>query len=596
VISIEKKVRGGFALGIAILVLMALASAWMGVRNISTLQWVTHTQKVIHHADEARASMLESETDARGFVISGDESFLSEYPARVQDARARLVKLLQLTIDNTNQQQRLAQLQPLMRDRVKLLNGLIETRRTNGLAGAAGQIANREGKRIMDRVEYLLDQVSREEERLLAVRAHKARITSALTILLMLFVVVCALALAGVALALLRRDFLRRRLAEEKLAEERNLLRTLFDNLPDYVYVKDRESRHLMNNRANVGLLGAKTVEETIGKSAFDYFPPHIAQQLVDDDRMVLNSGEPLLNREELSMNPQGKPIWLLTTKVPLRDGANNVVGLVGISRDVSDVKHTQEKILALNKVLERRAAELSELNKELETFSYSVSHDLRAPLRHTAGFLALLRNHLGNKVDDEGVRFFDRIAAATTRMGQLIDDLLAFSQMGRAALRHARTDLRTIASQVIKDLTSEMDGRVVNWNIGVLPEVNADPALMRQVLMNLFSNAVKYTRTRERAEIEFQCQKDDARESVFFVRDNGVGFDMQFADKLFGIFERLHDSDQFEGTGIGLANVQRMVTRHGGRTWAEAQVDRGATFYFSIPKTHDHAQTNPPG
>jgi signal transduction histidine kinase len=248
------------------------------------------------------------------------------------------------------------------------------------------------------------------------------------------------------------------------------------------------------------------------------------------------------------------------------------------------------QEILELNRDLEgrveQRTAELKTVNKELEAFSYSVSHDLRAPLRHIDGFLELLQKKAGTALDPKCLRYVNLIAESAKEMGTLIDNLLSFSRMGRAAMCAARVDLEQLVRNTIKELEQEAAGRDIVWKIGALPQVHADQALLRQVLINLISNALKYSRTRPRTEIEIGCPPDSNGEHVVFIRDNGVGFDMKYAEKLFGVFQRLHEAGEFEGTGIGLANVQRIIGRHGGRTWAEGVVDAGATFYFSLPKS----------
>jgi light-regulated signal transduction histidine kinase (bacteriophytochrome) len=232
---------------------------------------------------------------------------------------------------------------------------------------------------------------------------------------------------------------------------------------------------------------------------------------------------------------------------------------------------------------LQQHAAELATVNRELEAFSYSVSHDLRAPLRHISGFAMMLEESAAQSLDADARRLLTTIRAAATRMGRLIDDLLSLSRIGRTELARSNVDLGRLGSDVQLEVSRDLNGRRVDWRLHDLPTVHGDPALLRLVLVNLLSNAVKYSAPRTRAEIEVGAIAGDG-ETVVFVRDNGVGFDMKYIDKLFGVFQRLHNSDEFEGTGIGLANVRRIVQRHGGRTWAEGQVDAGATFYFSLP------------
>jgi light-regulated signal transduction histidine kinase (bacteriophytochrome) len=233
-----------------------------------------------------------------------------------------------------------------------------------------------------------------------------------------------------------------------------------------------------------------------------------------------------------------------------------------------------------------QRTAELQATNQELEAFTYSVSHDLRAPLRHVTGFAGLLGQHAGDALDDTGRRYLKTMTDAASRMGRLIDDLLAFSRMGRASMTPREVDLRQLVREATSEIAPQLADRQVEWDVGPLPQVYADPALLRPVLVNLLSNAVKYTATREVARIAVGAQETGG-EVVVHVRDNGVGFEMQYAHKLFSLFQRLHHADEFEGTGVGLANVRRIVLRHGGRTWAEGQPGVGATFYFSLPVAH---------
>lgn len=238
-----------------------------------------------------------------------------------------------------------------------------------------------------------------------------------------------------------------------------------------------------------------------------------------------------------------------------------------------------------LEREVTERTAELAEKNKELEAFSYSVSHDLRAPVRHIDGYLSLLKESAATQLDEDNLKLIETIASATCRMGMLIDDLLSFSRMGRQEMSKTTVDLGALVADVVREMEPETRGRDIHWHIAELPEVTGDRAMLRVVLVNLISNALKFTQKRERAEITIGCLPDPAAETVVFVRDNGAGFDMRYHDKLFGVFQRLHRMEEFQGTGIGLANVSRIIARHGGRAWAEAAVDHGATFYFSLPK-----------
>lgn len=270
------------------------------------------------------------------------------------------------------------------------------------------------------------------------------------------------------------------------------------------------------------------------------------------------------------------------------RSDDGNVSHMIGVRIDIDDRKQAEAEIIKLNESLERRiverTAQLEAANKELEAFSYSVSHDLRAPLRHISGFADMLSKDSKDKLPEKSQHYLHVINDSTRKMGSLIDDLLSFSRTGRAEMKKDTFSMNKAVEDALLQVKNSISDRKIIWNIGNLPEVFGDYNLICLAWVNLLDNAVKYSKTREEAVIHINCT-NDTDEYVFSIRDNGVGFDMQYANKLFGVFQRLHTSSEFEGTGIGLANVRRIILRHGGRTWAEAEIDKGATFYFSLPK-----------
>jgi light-regulated signal transduction histidine kinase (bacteriophytochrome) len=257
-------------------------------------------------------------------------------------------------------------------------------------------------------------------------------------------------------------------------------------------------------------------------------------------------------------------------------------------NNDVTERKLREDEVRQLNQELAARAAQLDSSNKELEAFAYSVSHDLRAPLRHMVGYAELLQQTASSVLNEKSRRYMTMILDSAKRMGTLIDDLLAFSRVGRADIQKTTLSLEQVVKEALSEVRQETDGRNIVWRIGALPDVFGDRSLLRLVLVNLISNAVKFTRTCAQAEIEIGSADGKKDEIVVFISDNGVGFDMKYANKLFGVFQRLHRTEEFEGTGIGLATVQRIINRHGGRAWAEGLVNQGATFYFSIPRSQE--------
>jgi len=327
------------------------------------------------------------------------------------------------------------------------------------------------------------------------------------------------------------------------------------------------------------------TAAEAIGRPMTLTFPP---ERLKEEAEILarIGRGESVKQYETVRRRKDGTPVDVSVTISPILDRAGKVMGASTVARDITERKQAEAEVLRLNAELEarvvRRTAELEAANKELEAFSYSVSHDLRAPLRAVNGFAGIVLEDYGPQLPPEAKHYLERVRDGGKRMGQLIDDLLAFSRLGRQPLGMQGVDTKRLVQEVLLELNLPATGRAIETKVADLPACQGDPALLKQVWTNLLSNAVKYSRGRAPAVVEVGGERNDG-ECVFFVRDNGVGFDMQYAGKLFGVFQRLHRAEEFEGTGVGLAIVKRVVQRHGGRVWAQAEPGRGATFYFTL-------------
>jgi PAS domain S-box-containing protein len=384
--------------------------------------------------------------------------------------------------------------------------------------------------------------------------------------------------------------------SRQELETQTLTLRSVLESMAEGLVAADEQGKFVIWNTAAEKILGlgptnlpSEKWTEHYGLFLPDMVTPFPNNQLP----LVLAIQGEASTTEMFVRNPElTEGTWIEVSGSPRKNRDGVVNGGVVAFRDVTRRKADEREILRLNEDLElrvtERTAQLEAANKELESFSYSVSHDLRAPLRHIIGFSKMLVEEFGSTLDPAAHHYLERIQAGTQKMGLLVDELLNLARLGRHALNLRPTGLNALVAEVVAILQPDIEGRdkgrEVEWLIADLPQLDCDPVLVTQVFQNLLANALKFTRKRAHAIIEVGCQKEkESGQAVLMVRDNGTGFSMKYVDKLFGVFQRLHNAEDFEGTGIGLATVQRIVHKHGGRVWAEGEVDKGAAFYFTL-------------
>jgi len=617
-------VGAGFWGAFVALTYIGIISYWSAERQSEDAQRVAHTHRVIEKIEEVLSDVKDIETGTRGFALTGDQGFLDPYFAKLNTINNSIQDLHYLTIDNRRQQARIDSLQPIVAARLVLSSELIKLRKEKGARAVLGWPGIIKGRRLMIKIREISAEMAEAEHQLLTQRDLETRQSVRASIITIFVGTIISLSLFLAVFYFLNREITERRQIEEQirtlnaeleqriadrteeLVNANEVLRTemsereraqavvresegryhsLFENmLEGYAHCKmiyeDKLPKDFIYLDVNIAFEKLTGLKNVVGKKVSEVIPgvQESNPELFAIYGRVTSTGKP----EKFETYVEGLGIWFSISVYSTNPGH-----FVAVFDNITERKQAEEEILELNVRLETRVVErtsqLEAVNKELEAFSYSVSHDLRAPLRHIDGFADLLTKHATGTLDEKGRHFLHTISDSAKQMGVLIDELLVFSRMGRIEMKTREVNSDALVRDVIAGLIHDIQKRKVSWTIGVLPTVQADPAMLRLVYQNLLENAIKYTRPRENTEIEIGTMRHP-NENDFFVKDNGVGFDMQYLDKLFGVFQRLHRVDEFEGTGIGLANVRRIIQRHGGKTWAEGKIGEGATFYFSLP------------
>jgi PAS domain S-box-containing protein len=569
-----------FFVGIGIMGFLAFRNNLAFDKNA---KWVEHTQLVLDESEKIFALTQSIANGERGYIITGNREFLQPFIIARERIFLQIGTLKSLTADNPVQQARIDSINIYAQKRIDITTRIIEAVDEKNISAADSIISGKEGKNISIKIRGFETAIQTDENNLLKERkeASLMRIEVINRFLYGLFASLLVL------LTLSYFGFWHNHMRQNKLEGEarstNHFLNMILENIPNMIFVKDaRDLKFVRFNRAGEKLLG-RMRDELIGKNDFDLFPKEQAQAYINKDREVLVKGDVVdIPEEPVTTNDGDK--WLHTKKIAIIDETGKPKYLLGISEDITGSRQYVAEIKQLNSELEKTVNQLTSANKEMEAFTYSVSHDLRAPLRIIDGFGEILLKDYSSAFDEEGKITLAVIMSNAKHMGQLIDDLLNLSRLGRAQLAIKKTDMREVVEDVLQAM-SMMNPEMAKADIRVhaLRPCVCDVSLIRQVWINLVSNAVKYSRKREHPVIDIGWE-DKNGQTIYYVKDNGAGFDMKYYKKLFGVFQRLHKISEFEGTGVGLALVHRIITKHNGKIWAEAIENEGATFYFTIP------------
>ena len=568
--AIDKRVTAAFLVSLLLTLMVSSLSARTTVGLQEANRLLAHTHEVRFQNSEILAALERMEAAQRGFLLTGQREFLQPYVPAVREVVAQTALLLRLTSDNPAQQGRLRLLDRSIAARLRYAAGTLQLYRLRGPQAALERVRLGRGRHQMEAIRDILSSVDAEELRLVRVRQARSEGSSAAVFMLLPAGGLLSLLVLSVGLL-----FLNREAAERKRAEsERDRFFTLS---LDLLCVADADGYFKRLSPAFTETLGW-SIDELLARPFLDFVHPddHVAT-LAEVQRQVL-AGESVLQFENRYLHKDGSWRVLSWKSVPASDRR-----MYATARDVTEARHAEVRIVTLNLELTARQVALEAANKDMESFSYSVSHDLRAPLRHIDGYARMLSEDAAGQLPEESQRFLRTIMDSARRMGMLIDDLLAFSRLGRKALAVQPVDMQELVERALEEAADGKDC-AARVEVEPLPPAEGDPALLRQVWANLLSNAIKYSAPRgDRARIVVAAERKGDRVH-YAVRDNGVGFDMRYADKLFGVFQRLHAQEEFEGTGVGLAIVQRIVQRHGGTVTASSEPDRGACFGFDLP------------
>ena len=537
--------------------------------------WVTHTRMVLGKLDAVVINVLSAETEQRAYLLTREASHLIAYKEALNSTQREVDEVRELTADNPGQQQTLKQLEPLISKKISELREQVTAHTVKSIQPPTpAPYANIEGE-ATQHIRSLITAMKATEESLLTERLAAAQASSRRMKVVIVLGNMLAVVFFAVAALVIYEEMGKRRKVEDFLRQSEERFRLMAERVKEYAIFMLGPGGHVASWNEGAQRIKGYHADEIIGQHFSRFYPEEDVMRGKPDYELKVAAEQGQVEDEGWRIRKDGTRFWANVVITALRDERGILRGFAKVSRDMTERRRAEDEI-------KRQNALLAAANKELDAFSYSVAHDLRAPLRAIDGFSQALLQDYQEHIPEDGRMYLERIRAGATRMAQLIEDLLTLAQISRHEIAHSEVDLSRIAEEVAAQLPTSEEGRAVQFSIAPGLFVSGDRRLLRIALENLIGNAYKFTSKQPAAQIEFGRQNGGG-ESVFFIRDNGPGFDMQYADKLFGVFQRLHRDSEFPGTGVGLATVQRIVHRHGGRIWADAAVGKGATFYFVL-------------
>ena len=561
----NRRIVLGFLLALAILSWLAVSSYWNTQHLIKSGSMVAHTLDVLYHTERALAITTNIELGQRGYSLTGNQNFLEPYTKAMGEIEFHLDKLLKLTQDNPIQHDRVKKLDATVRELLVFSSGAVAHRKES-FQKAQSLNSTLRGKLLMDSIRSQIKLIEDEENRLLSLRtienekSSRKFNTGFISLLLVTAVILVAIFFA------INYNLKAKIEAKRNLAHAFSEVRDLYDNAPCGYHSLDDAGKIIEINQTLLRWLGYQK-HEVVGVSMEKILAEKDAQIFLKSFAQFKAMG--FVNNLELNVvRKDGTELPLLLNAVAVKDKDGKFIKSRSTTFDNTERKLAAERI--------------QNLNKELEAFTYSVSHDLRAPLRSIDGYSRILQEDYAPGLGEEGKRVLQVVRNNARRMGKLIDDLLDFARLGRKDVMRSKVNMNQLVNSIARELMDQ-EQRKISIHVNPLRPSYGDPDMMRQVWENLLSNAIKYTGKTENPSIEVSSSEEE-QEVCYKIEDNGVGFDMQYAPKLFGVFQRLHKMQDFSGTGVGLAIVKRIVDRHQGKVWAEGKINEGATFYFTIP------------